>query len=59
MRELGALRVPSQILFGHGVVGKAGSVARRHGARALVCTDPEMAASAQFDRLLGASTITG
>jgi alcohol dehydrogenase class IV len=52
VRELGLLRLPSQVLFGHGVVRNAGAVARSYGARALVCTDPEMAASAQFDRLL-------
>src|SRR4051812_7239156 len=42
------LRSPSQVLFGAGMAAAAGRVAREHGRRALVITDPTIASTAGF-----------
>jgi len=43
-----ALRPPREILFGKGQSAAIGSVAARHGSRALVCTDARFASTAIF-----------
>jgi alcohol dehydrogenase class IV len=45
MPELAVLRSPAEVLFGPGMSAAAGRVAARHGARALVITDPVIAAT--------------
>jgi alcohol dehydrogenase class IV len=50
--ELGTLRLPREIVFGHGTLQQAGSIARGLGRRALIITDPVMAAVPSFMRLL-------
>ncbi|MCX7304854.1 MAG: iron-containing alcohol dehydrogenase [Hyphomicrobiales bacterium] len=47
-----ALRPPREILFGKGQSAAIGSVAARHGARALVCTDARFASTATFSGII-------
>jgi alcohol dehydrogenase len=53
MPELAVLRSPAEILFGAGMAAAAGGVAARHGRRALVITDPVLAATAGYAGVLG------
>jgi alcohol dehydrogenase class IV len=47
------------VLFGRGMAGAAGSVAARHGARALVVTDPAIAATAGYATVLESLRVAG
>lgn len=47
-----ALRPPREILFGKGQSAAIGSVAARHGSRALVCTDARFASTETFSRII-------
>ncbi len=48
MSDFAVLRAPSQILFGEGMATAAGPIAAGYGRRAMVCTDPVIAASEGF-----------
>jgi alcohol dehydrogenase len=48
MPELAVLRSPAEVLFGRGMAAATGDVAARHGARALVISDPVIAATAGY-----------
>jgi alcohol dehydrogenase len=52
MPELAVLRSPAEVLFGRGMAAASGSVAARHGARALVVTDPAIAATPGYASVL-------
>lgn len=52
MSLFAALRPPKEILFGKGQSDAIGSVAARHGSRALVCTDARFSATATFSRVV-------
>lgn len=54
-----AIRLPSEILFGKGQRDALPAVSRRLGARALVCTDARLAASADFDRAVAGLRAAG
>jgi len=45
MPEFAVLRSPAEVLFGAGMAAAAGGVAAKHGRRALVITDPVLAAT--------------
>ncbi len=53
MSLFAALRLPREILFGAGQRLSLGKVAKRYGARVLVCTDTRLAADPVFTALLG------
>lgn len=59
----GVLRLPGQVLFGAGSLRAVPTLARTHGDRVLVCTDPTMAASPGMatlrDALEGAGLTVG
>ena len=44
----GAMRLPRSVLFGRGQRRALGSVASKHGQRALLCTDPRQGAQPEF-----------
>jgi len=46
------MRLGSHILFGAGTIRAAGPMARRHGERVLVCTDPQIVSTPGFVSLL-------
>src|ERR687888_750990 len=48
MTDFAVLRAPSQVLFGRGIAAATGEVAAEHGRRALVITDPVIAATPGF-----------
>ncbi len=52
MTLFATLRLPREILFGRGQAAAVGTVAARHGARALVCTDARFAASEAFASIM-------
>jgi alcohol dehydrogenase len=52
MPDLAVLRAPAEVLFGTGMAAATGGVAARHGRRALVITDPIIAATPGFATVL-------
>jgi alcohol dehydrogenase len=48
-----AIRLPREILFGKGQRAALATVAARHGARALVCTDERLAGTGVFSEIVG------
>jgi len=54
MSDFALLRAPSQILFGSGMAPAVGPIAAGYGRRALLCTDPVIAASDGFASVTGA-----
>jgi alcohol dehydrogenase len=59
MTLFAALRLPREILFGKGQRHALPEVARRHGQRALICTDERFAASDSFAEIRLALTAGG
>ncbi|MDI7864493.1 iron-containing alcohol dehydrogenase [Rhizobiaceae bacterium n13] len=59
MTLFGALRLPREILFGRGQRHALPSVARRHGSRALICTDERFAATKAFVGMVDALKAAG
>lgn len=54
MTLFAALRLPPEILFGKGQRHALATVARKHGRRALVCTDARLAATPEFRSMMAA-----
>jgi alcohol dehydrogenase class IV len=59
MSRFAVLRLPREVLFGAGQRRSLGTVARRHGTRALVCTDARLAGDPAFAELLGLLAAAG
>ena len=59
MPELAVLRSPDEVLFGRGMAAAVGRVAARHGERALLVTDPGIAATKGFRTVAGALETAG
>lgn len=59
MSLFAALRPPKEILFGKGQSNAVGTVAAKHGDRALVCTDSRFASTAAFARIVDTVTAAG
>lgn len=57
--QFSVLRLPREILFGAGQVGAIGTVAARHGTKALICTDKRFAASDAYLKLHQSLTDVG
>ncbi|MDN8618213.1 iron-containing alcohol dehydrogenase [Variovorax ginsengisoli] len=54
MTLFAALRLPPEILFGKGQRHALAAVARKHGRRALVCTDARFSATPEFKLMMAA-----
>lgn len=52
MNPYAVARLPREIVFGKGQSAATGTIAARHGTRALVCTDERFAATAAFEQIM-------
>lgn len=59
MPDFAVLRSPDQVLFGSGMAGALGGVAARHGARALMITDPVIGATDGYATALASLRAAG
>lgn len=59
MSLFAALRPPKEILFGKGLSTTVGTVAARHGSRALICTDARFASTPAFAEIAGGLSASG
>jgi alcohol dehydrogenase class IV len=53
MNPYAVARLPREIVFGKGQSAATGTIAARHGSRALVCTDERFASTDAFEQIMG------